>query len=71
MALISKDEDFVVLRLPDRFILIWLRCGNATNQALSAWLDQRWAEVGALLAKGEPFIEVRSGRHRHIVLSPE
>ncbi|MEO7170111.1 MAG: DUF5615 family PIN-like protein [Pseudomonadota bacterium] len=59
MALISKDEDFVVLRLPDRFILIWLRCGNATNQALSAWLDQRWNEVSALLAKGEPFIEVR------------
>lgn len=59
MALISKDEDFVVLRLPDRFILIWLRCGNATNQALSAWLDQRWNEVSALVAKGEPFIEVR------------
>ncbi|WEJ98002.1 MAG: DUF5615 family PIN-like protein [Candidatus Sphingomonas phytovorans] len=59
MALISKDEDFVVLRLPNRFILIWLRCGNATNQALSAWLDQRWDEVSALLAKGEPFIEVR------------
>ncbi len=30
-VLVSKDEDFVVLRLPDRFALLWLRCGNATN----------------------------------------
>lgn len=27
-TLISKDEDFVVLRLPDRFGLLWLRCGQ-------------------------------------------
>ena len=42
MALISKDEDFVFLRLPDRFAFVWLRCGNATNRALIAGLEPRW-----------------------------
>ncbi|OYY66061.1 DUF5615 family PIN-like protein [Sphingomonas sp. 28-62-11] len=58
-VLISKDEDFVVLRLPDRFALLWLRCGNATNQALTAWLAPRWTEIVALLENGERFVEVR------------
>ena len=57
--LISKDEDFLILRLPDRFGLLWLRCGNATNRALSAWLDARWDRVEALLAAGERMIELR------------
>ena len=59
MALISKDEDFVVLRLPDRFAFVWLRCGNATNRALTAWLEGRWDAVAALVARGERFVEVR------------
>ena len=58
-VLVSKDEDFVVLRLPDRFALLWLRCGNATNRALTAWLEPRWTQVEALLGSGERFVEVR------------
>lgn len=57
--LISKDEDFLLLRLPDRFGLLWLRCGNVTNVALSTWLDERWARVEQLLADGERLIELR------------
>jgi len=57
--LISKDEDFILLRLPDRFALLWLRCGNATNRALSVWLEARWNEVEALLQAGERFVEAR------------
>jgi len=57
--LATKDEDFVVLRLPDRFALLWLRCGNATNRALFAWLEPRWDEIDRLLSEGERFIEVR------------
>ena len=57
--LISKDEDFLVLRLPDRFGLLWLRCGNVTNAALGAWLDDRWSKVEQLLANGERLIELR------------
>jgi len=59
MALISKDEDFVFIRLPDRFTLVWLRCGNATNKALTQWLDPRWDEIVALIKRGERFVEVR------------
>ena len=58
-VLVSKDEDFVTLRLPDRFALLWLRCGNVTNRALAGWLDARWEQIEALLAQGERFVEVR------------
>ena len=58
-VLVSKDEDFLTLRLPDRFALLWLRCGNATNRALFAWLEPRWQEIERLLASGERFVEVR------------
>lgn len=59
MILVTKDEDFVTIRLPDRFPLLWLRCGNATNVALRAWLEPRWKEIERLLRAGESFIEVR------------
>lgn len=58
-VLVTKDEDFAALRLPDRFVLLWLRCGNATNRALFAWLEPRWPEIERLLTAGEPFIEAR------------
>ena len=57
--LVSKDEDFVTLRLPDRFAFLWLRCGNAKNRVLSAWLDVRWPQIEAMLESGERFIEAR------------
>jgi predicted nuclease of predicted toxin-antitoxin system len=58
-TLISKDEDFLLLRQPDRFVFVWLRVGNATNPALEAWLTARWPVVEAMLAAGERLIEVR------------
>lgn len=58
-VLVSKDEDFVTLRLPDRFTFLWLRCGNATNRALAEWLDARWERIEAALKTGERFVEVR------------
>jgi predicted nuclease of predicted toxin-antitoxin system len=57
--LISKDEDFLTLRLNDQFPLLWLRCGNATNRALTAWLDERWEAVEELVRAGETLIELR------------
>jgi predicted nuclease of predicted toxin-antitoxin system len=41
-VLVSKDEDLVTLRMPNRFPFLWLRCGNASNRALVAWLEPRW-----------------------------
>ena len=58
-VLISKDEDFLVLRHPDRFVFLWLRCGNATNRALAEWLESRWERIEALISAGERMIEVR------------
>lgn len=59
VVLVSKDEDFVTLRLPNRFAFLWLRCGNATNRALAGWLEARWERIETLLAQGERFVEAR------------
>jgi predicted nuclease of predicted toxin-antitoxin system len=58
-VLISKDEDFLLLRLPERFVLFWLRCGNTTTPALIDWLEERWTRAEELLAAGETIIELR------------
>lgn len=54
--LISKDQDFITLRLPDRFALLRLRCGNIGNRALREWLGAEWDDVEARLAAGARFI---------------
>ena len=59
MILVSKDEDFVTLRLPDRFVFLWLRCGNATNRALTAWIELRWDQIEHWLQNGERLVEAR------------
>lgn len=58
-VLVSKDEDFLILRLPDCFALLWLRCGNTTNRALSGWMDERWDRAAELLGQGERLVELR------------
>lgn len=56
---VSKDEDFLVLRLPDRFAFVWLRCGNCTNRVLIRWIEARWDRLLMLLEQGERMVEVR------------
>ncbi|MBW6527203.1 DUF5615 family PIN-like protein [Sphingomonas sp. RHCKR7] len=58
-VLVTKDEDFRYLRLPDRFALLWLRVGNASNRGLVAWLTPRWPMIDQALAAGERLVEVR------------
>jgi predicted nuclease of predicted toxin-antitoxin system len=58
LILVSKDEDFLTFRFPERFAFLWLRCGNTTNRALAAWLEARWERVENLLASGEKLIEL-------------
>lgn len=58
-AILSKDEDFLTLRLPDRFCFIWLRVSNVTTKHLVGWMDARWDRVEELLAAGERLIELR------------
>ena len=59
LVLVSKDEDFVTLRLPNRFAFLWLRCGNATNRALVDWLELRWEQIERWLQDDERFVEAR------------
>jgi predicted nuclease of predicted toxin-antitoxin system len=54
----SKDDDFTELRLPDRFAFIWLRCGNISNRNLREWLDGQWESVEKRLARGARFISL-------------
>lgn len=58
-VLISKDADFVQLRLPDRFVFLWLRCGNVSNRQLSERLGEEWETVEGRLAAGARFITLR------------
>jgi predicted nuclease of predicted toxin-antitoxin system len=58
-TLVSKDDDFLMLRLPNRFALLWLRCGNTTNRALTLWMNERWERVEMLLKSGEGLVELR------------
>ena len=58
-VLVSKDDDFLTVRLPNRFALLWLRCGNTTNRALAVWMDERWQRTTDLLERGERLIELR------------
>lgn len=58
LILVSKDEDFLTLRLPDRLAFLWLRCGNTTNRTLVKWLEARWDKVEQSLKGGERLIEL-------------
>ena len=58
---VTKDEDFAERTARDTAgtVIVWLRVGNSTNQALLQWLAPRWSEVIELLDPGNRFIEVR------------
>ncbi|MHC9419473.1 DUF5615 family PIN-like protein [Sphingomonas citri] len=58
-VLVTKDEDFRYLRLPARFVLLWLRVGNASNRGLEAWLTPPWPMIDQTLAAGERLVEAR------------
>jgi predicted nuclease of predicted toxin-antitoxin system len=59
-VVITKDSDFVdlVTRLGPPPQIVWLTCGNTTNEALRAILADAWPRVHALLDAGEPLVEI-------------
>ena len=59
LVLLSKDEDFLVLRRVHPFRFVWLRCGNCTNRALINWLRARWPAALALLQSGNGLVELQ------------
>jgi predicted nuclease of predicted toxin-antitoxin system len=59
-VVITKDSDFVelVTRHGPPPQIVWLTCGNTTNEALRAILADAWPRVQALLDAGEPLVEI-------------
>jgi len=58
--LISKDEDFVHLRITrtDGPAVIWVRIGNTTRRELLDGFTQLMPAIEAALIKGEQLIEI-------------
>jgi predicted nuclease of predicted toxin-antitoxin system len=60
-ALITKDEDFVAIRLRavDGVTVVWLRIRNSSRRTLLAWFMPKLPEIVALIESGETLIELR------------
>lgn len=59
-VVVTKDDDFVQL-LEQRGTppqIVWVTCGNVRNAALRAVVMPVWPQVAALLAAGEPLVEI-------------
>ena len=63
VVVLTKDSDFVdlVTRLGPPPQIVWLTCGNTSNAYLREVLREAWPHIDALLAAGEPLVEI-SGR---------
>ena len=59
-VVLTKDSDFVdlVARLGPPPQIIWLTCGNTSNAFLRDILRDGWPYIDALLAAGEPLVEI-------------
>ena len=59
-VVMTKDGDF--LRLLDQFgpppQVIWITCGNSSNERLKAILSVKFSQVHTLLLAGEPLVEI-------------
>jgi predicted nuclease of predicted toxin-antitoxin system len=59
-VVVTKDSDFV--QLLDRHgappQVLWLTCGNTSNARLRTLLVEAWPRARALLAAGEPLVEI-------------
>jgi predicted nuclease of predicted toxin-antitoxin system len=58
----TKDSDFVVLldELGPPPQILWITCGNTSNEFLKEVLQQTLPEALSLLKQGEPLVEIRS-----------
>ena len=59
-AIITKDEDFAERSLysRDQPVIVWLRIGNTSNQALLRWFVPLWPEIMRRIELGDRLIEV-------------
>ena len=63
-VVITKDIDFVQLleQYGSPPQIVWVTCGNVSNAAIRTIFETAWPRLAALLAQGEPLIEVGSRR---------
>lgn len=58
--IVTKDSDFI--NLLDRYgsppQIIWLRCGNTSNERMKSILSKCFPQALALLAAGEDLVEI-------------
>ena len=59
-VVVTKDDDFVELveRHGPPPQVVWVTCGNVRNVELRALVLDAWPRVAALLAGGEPLVEI-------------
>jgi predicted nuclease of predicted toxin-antitoxin system len=59
-VLITKDEDFVMLRALDNNgpPVVWVRIGNTTKRALLGQFAEKFAAIVASLERGDTIIEI-------------
>ncbi len=59
-TIVTKDSDFAHLleRLGPPPQVIWVTCGNTSNECLRGVFERCWRSVGELIAKGEPLVEI-------------
>jgi predicted nuclease of predicted toxin-antitoxin system len=60
IILLTKDSDFLHLiqRLGAPPRVIWLRCGNTSNQSLRRLFERSLRQAVALLDQGETLVEI-------------
>jgi predicted nuclease of predicted toxin-antitoxin system len=59
-AILTKDEDFAArsAQAANAPVIVWLRVGNCSNEALRAWLEPRLPGIVQLVTQGSRLIEV-------------
>ncbi len=60
VVVLTKDQDFVLLveRLGPPPQVVWITCGNTSNERLRVILTRSFPEAMELLRRGEPVIEI-------------
>jgi predicted nuclease of predicted toxin-antitoxin system len=60
-AIVTKDSDFAAMRMHAESgpAVVWLRLGNATNEAVESTLREVLPEVIGAIEVGEKYIEIR------------
>ncbi len=59
--LITKDEDFIerVQQTDHTPVIVWLRLGNASNQALQKWFVPQLPQIIEWIKQGARVLEIR------------